>query len=93
MTTDPMIKYWPQLIAIVMIAFGLGGAYIQLAAQGAEIEENAEKVEQQESTLDEVNEKVARIETKQEAIQEDVGEIKSDIKTILKELRQHEREE
>ena len=90
MTTDPIKQYWPQFTAIAIVIFWAAISFSTIQANETAIAANTAKIEKEENTLDQVNEKVARIETKQETIQEDVDEIKGDIKTILKELREAE---
>ena len=87
MTTDPVVKYWPQIIAVIAFAFALGGAHWRIDALAQTAEENKKNLEQEEKTLDEVNEKITRLEVKQEVIREDVDEIKEDVKEILKAVR------
>ena len=90
MTTDPIKQYWPQFTAIAIVIFWAAISFSTIQANATAIKANTAKIEKEENTLDQVNEKVARIETKQETIQEDVDEIKGDTKTILKELREVE---
>ena len=90
MTTDPIKQYWPQFTAIAIVIFWAAISFSTIQANETAIKANTAKIEKEENTLDQVNEKVARIETKQETIQEDVDEIKGDTKTILKELREAE---
>ncbi len=83
----PLRTYWPQITAVLIFTFGLGGSYVQLDTQADEIKKNAASIESAEKEVKEINEKLVRIETDQKNIKEDVNEIKRDIKEILDELR------
>ncbi len=80
--------YWPQITAVLIFTFALGGSYFQMDALADDGKKHEERIVAQEKEIQEINEKLVAMEKDSQYIQEDVGEIKTDIKAILKAVKE-----
>ena len=98
---QPVQKYWPQITAIFLVVFGMGGAYFKIDALAEEVEETQEENALEQRDIQQINKKLTSLEANQKNLKEtvdanqknlkdDVDEIKDDVKEILRELRDRE---
>jgi len=69
-------EYWPQISAILLFTFALGGSYYQQNANADDIEKNTKSIEAEKKEVKENGKKLVRIETNQENMKDDLDEIK-----------------
>ena len=87
---QPVQKYWPQITAIFLVVFGMGGAYFKIDALAEEVEETQEENALEQRDIQQINKKLTTVEANQKNLKDDVDEIKDDVKEILRELRDRE---
>ena len=68
--------YWPQITAVLLFTFALGGSYYKLDAQAEDIQANTEAIKAEKKEVKENGKKLVRIETNQQNMKNDWDEIK-----------------
>ena len=73
---SPIRTYWPQITAVLLFTFALGGSYYQQNANAEDIQANSEAIKEEKKEVKENGKKLVRIETNQENMKDDLDEIK-----------------
>jgi hypothetical protein len=78
------------VLQIVTIVFLIGVGWANISSIGALAEENKEKIEKEEETIQEIEKKLVAIEITQEDIKEDLEEQDKKLDKILEKLEEEE---
>ena len=73
---SPIKTYWPQISAVLLFTFALGGSYYQQNANADDIQTNSEAIKEEKKENEEDRKAMVRIETNQENMKDDLDEIK-----------------
>ncbi len=73
---SPIKTYWPQISAVLLFTFALGGSYYQQNANADDIQTNSEAIKEEKKENEEDRKAMVRIETNQQNMKDDLDEIK-----------------
>lgn len=82
-----LIKHWHVVVYIAGLIFLGGMTLADNETQSDRIMQNVQKIERNQRSVQDIEQRLARIEQKQINYGEDIKEIKADVKSILREVK------